>query len=225
MPSHLIQGFRESPQLKASSDGTEMTKRNAISILDYGSGNIRSAQRALERVGLGVEVTSDFEKALECSGLVVPGVGAFGSCMKQLRAVRGDDVLRARFISHRPILGICVGMQVLFAGSDESKEEGLAILPNKVNKLNAPILPHIGWNEVTGAAPLDLLKGINGERFYFVHSYAAREVPGDAKTGISNYGEDFIAALELGSLSAVQFHPEKSGDVGLHLLKNWADAL
>lgn len=154
-----------------------MTKRNVISILDYGSGNIRSAQRALERVGLDVEVTSDFEKALECSGLVVPGVGAFGSCMNQLRAVRGDDVIRARFNSHRPILGICVGMQVLFAGSDESKEEGLAILPNKVSKLNAPILPHIGWNEVTGAEPLELLKDINGERFYFVHSYAAREVP------------------------------------------------
>lgn len=145
--------------------------------------------------------------------------------MNQLRAVRGDDVIRARFNSHRPILGICVGMQVLFAGSDESKEEGLAILPNKVSKLNAPILPHIGWNEVTGAEPLELLKDINGERFYFVHSYAAREVPGDAKTGISNYGEDFIAALELGSLSAVQFHPEKSGEVGLQLLKNWADAL
>lgn len=202
-----------------------MTKRNAISILDYGSGNIRSAQRALERVGLDVEVTSDFERALESTGLVVPGVGAFGSCMNQLRAVRGDDVIRARFNSHRPILGICVGMQVLFAGSDESKEEGLAILPNKVSKLNAPILPHIGWNEVTGVAPLELLKGINGERFYFVHSYATREVPGDARTGISNYGEDFIAALELGSLSAVQFHPEKSGDVGLQLLKNWADAL
>lgn len=225
MPSHLIQGFQESPQLKASSDGTEMKERNAISILDYGSGNIRSAQRALERVGLEVEVTSDFERALESSGLVVPGVGAFGSCMNQLRAVRGDEVIRARFKSDRPILGICVGMQVLFAGSEESKEEGLAILPNKVNELAAPILPHIGWNEVAEVAPLQLLKGINAERFYFVHSYAAREVSGDAKTAIANYGEDFIAAVELGSLSAVQFHPEKSGDVGLQLLKNWAEVL
>jgi glutamine amidotransferase len=116
-------------------------------------------------------------------------------------------------------------MQVLFAGSEESKEEGLAILPNKVNKLAAPILPHIGWNEVTEVAPLQLLKGINAERFYFVHSYAARKVSGDAKTAIANYGEDFIAAVELGSLSAVQFHPEKSGDVGLQLLKNWAEVL
>lgn len=225
MPSHLIQGLQESPQLKASSDGTEMKERNVISILDYGSGNIRSAQRALERVGLEVEVTSDFEKALESSGLVVPGVGAFGSCMNQLRAVRGDEVIRARFKSDRPILGICVGMQVLFAGSEESKEQGLAILPSNVSKLKAPILPHIGWNEVTSMAPMRLLEGMSGERFYFVHSYAAKNLAGDALTAISNYGEDFIAAFELGSLNAVQFHPEKSGDVGLQLLKNWADAL
>ncbi len=225
MPSRLIQGFQESPQLKASSDGTEMKERNAISILDYGSGNIRSAQRALERVGLEVEVTSDFERAWESSGLVVPGVGAFGSCMNQLRTVRGDEVIRARFKSDRPILGICVGMQILFAESEESNEEGLAILPNKVNKIAAPILPHIGWNEVTEIAQLRILKGISAERFYFVHSYAAREVMGDAKSAISNYGEDFIAAIELGPLCAVQFHPEKSGDVGLQLLKNWAEAL
>ncbi len=225
MPSRLIQGFQESPQLKASSDGTEMKERNAISILDYGSGNIRSAQRALERVGLEVEVTSDFERAWESSGLVVPGVGAFGSCMNQLRTVRGDEVIRARFKSDRPILGICVGMQILFAESEESNEEGLAILPNKVNKIAAPILPHIGWNEVTEIAQLRILKGISAERFYFVHSYAAREVTGDAKSAISNYGEDFIAAIELGPLCAVQFHPEKSGDVGLQLLKNWAETL
>jgi glutamine amidotransferase len=225
MPSHLIQGFQESPQLKASSDGMEMRERRVIAILDYGSGNIRSAQRALERVGLDVEVTSDFQKALESSGLVVPGVGAFGSCMNQLCNVRGDELIRARFVANRPTLGICVGMQILFAGSEESKVKGLAIIPNKVNKLTAPILPHIGWNEVAQDAPLQLLKGLNAERFYFVHSYAAREVSGDAKTAISSYGEDFISALELGSLSAVQFHPEKSGDVGLQLLKNWAEVL
>jgi glutamine amidotransferase len=225
MPSRLIQGFQESPQLKASSDGTEMKERNAISILDYGSGNIRSVQRALERVGLEVEVTSDFERAWESSGLVVPGVGAFGSCLNQLRTVRGDEVIRARFKSDRPILGICVGMQILFAGSEESNEEGLAILPNNINKIAAPILPHIGWNEVTEIAQLRILKGISAERFYFVHSYAAREVTGDAKSAISNYGEDFIAAIEMGPLCAVQFHPEKSGDVGLQLLKNWAETL
>lgn len=193
----------------------------SISILDYGSGNIRSAQRALERVGVTVEITSDFQGSLESEGLVVPGVGAFGSCMKQLRDVRGDEIIQRRFESNRPTLGICVGMQVLFSGSDESREDGLTIFTERVEKLDAPVLPHIGWNKVESEAPPFFLEGLMDERFYFVHSYAVTSAPSKARVATSRYGEAFISALELGSLSAVQFHPEKSGDVGLELLRNW----
>lgn len=202
-----------------------MSGRISISVLDYGSGNIRSAQRALERVGLQVEVTSDFEKALDSEGLVVPGVGAFGSCMRQLREIRGDEIIKRRFDSGRPTLGICVGMQILFEGSDESEDQGLSLLTGRVSKLAAPVLPHIGWNEVSGGSALQLLTGLDSERFYFVHSYAAKSAPAGAFTASSKYGDEFLAALEYGALKAVQFHPEKSGDAGLQLLKNWADAL
>lgn len=193
----------------------------SISILDYGSGNIRSAQRALERVGVTVEITSDFQGSLESEGLVVPGVGAFGSCMKQLRDVRGEEIIQRRFESNRPTLGICVGMQVLFSGSDESREDGLTIFTERVEKLDAPVLPHIGWNKVESEAPPFFLEGLMDERFYFVHSYAVTSAPSKARVATSRYGKAFISALELGSLSAVQFHPEKSGDVGLELLRNW----
>lgn len=193
----------------------------SISILDYGSGNIRSAQRALERVGVTVEITSNFHGSLESEGLVVPGVGAFGSCMKQLRHVRGEEIIQRRFESNRPTLGICVGMQVLFSGSEESREDGIAIFAERVEKLDAPVLPHIGWNKVESEAPPFFLEGLMGERFYFVHSYALTIAPSKARVATSRYGEAFISALELGSLSAVQFHPEKSGDAGLELLRNW----
>lgn len=196
-----------------------------ISILDYGSGNIRSAQRALERVGCEVELTSNFEESLNAFGLVIPGVGAFGSCMRQLKEVRGDEIIARRFESNRPILGICVGMQVLFSGSEESIDLGLGIFPQKVSKLDAPILPHIGWNEVVSDAPPRILDGLVGERFYFVHSYGVKIAPTGALVATTNYGGNFLASLELGSLSAVQFHPEKSGEAGLQLLKNWAQGL
>lgn len=193
----------------------------SISILDYGSGNIRSAQHALEKMGVEVEITSDFRESLESEGLVVPGVGAFGSCMQQLRNVRGDEIIRHRLEVDRPTLGICVGMQVLFSGSDESREDGLAIFAERVEKLDAPVLPHIGWNKVESEAPPFFLEGLMGERFYFVHSYAVTSAPSKARVATSSYGEAFISALELSSLSAVQFHPEKSGDAGLELLRNW----
>ena len=193
----------------------------SISILDYGSGNIRSAQHALEKMGVEVEITSDFRESLESEGLVVPGVGAFGSCMQQLRNVRGDEIIRHRLEVDRPTLGICVGMQVLFSGSDESREDGLAIFAERVEKLDAPVLPHIGWNKVESEAPPFFLEGLMGERFYFVHSYAVTSAPSKARIATSRYGEAFVSALELGSLSAVQFHPEKSGDAGLELLRNW----
>ena len=196
-----------------------------IAILDYGSGNIRSAQRAIERVGAKTEVTSDYNIALSAAGLFVPGVGAFGSCMNQLRAIRGDELIKERFNQDLPTLGVCVGMQVLFERSEESSELGIGLLSGEVKRLSTPILPHIGWNEVKAESPTKLMKGLDGARFYFVHSFATLKVSGDISKAIANYGEAFLAAIEYKTLSAVQFHPEKSGDAGLALLKNWVDSI
>ncbi|MEY3319113.1 MAG: hypothetical protein RL540_1485 [Actinomycetota bacterium] len=196
-----------------------------IAILDYGSGNIRSAQRAIERLGVSTEVTSEYEVALNAAGLLVPGVGAFGSCIRQLLQINGDLILKKRLKLNRPTLGVCVGMQILFESSAESKEAGLALVAGKVKKLSAKILPHIGWNEVHVEKEMNLMRGLNNQRFYFVHSYAATTAPDEFLQAKSNYGEEFVAAIQSGSLSAVQFHPEKSGDAGMQLLKNWVSAL
>ena len=196
-----------------------------IAILDYGSGNIRSAQRAIERLGVSTEVTSDYEVALNAGGLLVPGVGAFGSCMRQLLQINGDLILKERLKLNRPTLGVCVGMQILFESSDESSETGLALVAGKVKKLSARVLPHIGWNEVHAEKEMNLMRGLDNQRFYFVHSYAATTAPNNFLQATSNYGEDFVAAIQSGSLSAVQFHPEKSGDAGMQLLKNWVSAI
>ena len=196
-----------------------------IAILDYGSGNIRSAQRAIERVGGSTEVTSDYEVALNADGLLVPGVGAFGSCMRQLSGVKGDSIIKQRLNLARPTLGVCVGMQVLFESSDESNEAGLSIVAGRVKKLSAKILPHIGWNEVNCKDAMPLMQGLSGQRFYFVHSFAATSAPEEFAKATTTYGEDFLAAMQSGALSAVQFHPEKSGDAGMQLLKNWVNSL
>ena len=196
-----------------------------IAILDYGSGNIRSAQRAIERLGVSTEVTSEYEVALNAAGLLVPGVGAFGSCIRQLLQINGDLILKERLKLNRPTLGVCVGMQILFESSAESKEAGLALVAGKVKKLSAKILPHIGWNEVHVEKEMNLMRGLNNQRFYFVHSYAATTAPDEFLQAKSNYGEEFVAAIQSGSLRAVQFHPEKSGDAGMQLLKNWVSAL
>jgi glutamine amidotransferase len=196
-----------------------------IAILDYGSGNIRSAQRAIERLGVSTEVTSEYEVALNAAGLLVPGVGAFGSCIRQLLQINGDLILKERLKLNRPTLGVCVGMQILFEGSAESDEAGLALVAGKVKKLSAKILPHIGWNEVHVEKEMNLMRGLKNQRFYFVHSYAATTAPDEFLQAKSNYGEEFVAAIQSGSLSAVQFHPEKSGDAGMQLLKNWVSAL
>jgi glutamine amidotransferase len=196
-----------------------------IAILDYGSGNIRSAQRAIERLGVSTEVTSEYEVALNAAGLLVPGVGAFGSCIRQLLQINGDLILKERLKLNRPTLGVCVGMQILFESSAESNEAGLALVAGKVKKLSAKILPHIGWNEVHVEKEMNLMRGLNNQRFYFVHSYAATTAPDEFLQAKSNYGEEFVAAIQSGSLSAVQFHPEKSGDAGMQLLKNWVSAL
>jgi glutamine amidotransferase len=197
-----------------------------IVVLDYGSGNLRSAQRALERVGATVDVTSDGRAALDADGLVVPGVGAFAACMGGLDRIEGSSIIERRMRSLRPLLGICVGMQVLFeAGVEHGVETaGLGVLPGRVEQLQAPVLPHMGWNTVDVCAGSKLFRGIgDGTRFYFVHSYAAHRTSG--LVSWSEHGEPFAAAVEDGLVSATQFHPEKSGDAGAALLENWLGTL
>lgn len=196
-----------------------------IAILDYGSGNLRSAQRAFETSGREVVITSDYEVALNADGLVVPGVGAFAACMEGLIAVRGDQIVRERIAAARPTLGICVGMQILFSqGLEHGVHPGVGIWNATVEKLEAPILPHMGWNTVKAGTGSQLFNGVEEESFYFVHSYAVKNSVGAIST-LSNYGEDFLAAVEDGAIAATQFHPEKSGDAGLHLIKNWVQTL
>jgi glutamine amidotransferase len=197
-----------------------------VVVLDYGSGNLRSAERALARVGAEVEVTSDLVAAAAADGLVVPGVGAFAACMAGIDAVGGGEVVRERLAREAPVLGICVGMQVLFEKGVEHGEQttGLGVLPGEVTRLEAPVVPHMGWNTVEPPADTVLFRGVEDERFYFVHSYAARDVA-NAKTAYAEHGERFAAAVERGVLSATQFHPEKSGDAGATLLENWLSSL
>ena len=196
-----------------------------IAILDYGSGNLRSAQRAFETSGREVVITSDYQVALNADGLVVPGVGAFAACMEGLITVRGDQIVRERIAAARPTLGICVGMQILFSqGLEHGVHPGVGIWDATVEKLEAPILPHMGWNTVKAGAGSQLFNGVEEESFYFVHSYAVKNPVGAISTR-SNYGEDFLAAVEDGAIAATQFHPEKSGDAGLHLIKNWVQTL
>jgi len=196
-----------------------------IAILDYGSGNLRSAQRAFETSGREVVITSDYDVALNAEGLVVPGVGAFAACMKGLTEIRGDQLVRERISLKRPTLGICVGMQILFSrGVEHGDHSGVGVWDATVEKIDAPILPHMGWNTVQAGAATTLFKGIEKESFYFVHSYAVMKKVGAVAT-MAHHGEDFLAAVEDGVIAATQFHPEKSGDAGLHLIKNWVDAL
>ena len=208
----------------------------AVAILDYGSGNLRSAQRALERTGAAVTVTSDMREALDADGLVVPGVGAYEACMKGLHEVRGERIIGRRLAGGRPVLGICVGMQILFERGVEFgvETEGCAEWPGAVTRLPAQVLPHMGWNTVRAPEDSVLFAGLDADtRFYFVHSYAAQtwEMDNDGtalaapKLTWADHGGPFLAAVENGPLSATQFHPEKSGDAGAHLLLNWVKGL
>ena len=197
-----------------------------IAILDYGSGNLRSAQRAFELAAKNVVVTRDAKICSEASALIVPGVGAFAACMEQLIEVGGAEIIADRVSKSRPIFGICVGMQVLFESSNEKKDtQGLGILRGKVSELKAPVLPHMGWNNVAAAPSSKLFKGVEDESFYFVHSYAAKEPVAESANTITNYGEDFLAAVEKDFVVATQFHPEKSGAAGAKLISNWVKTL
>ena len=206
-----------------------------VVVLDYGFGNVRSAVRAVERAGARVELTADRSRAMEADGLVVPGVGAFAACVEGIRAVRGHEVIGRRLAGGRPVLGICVGLQVLFEHGVENgvDAEGLGEWPGVVERLQAPVVPHMGWNTVDVPAGSRLFAGVEEERFYFVHSYGVRDwllqTKGRTRPPVvswTEYGGDrFVAAVENGPLTATQFHPEKSGDAGAALLRNWVTSL
>jgi glutamine amidotransferase len=209
-----------------------------VVVLDYGSGNVRSAVRMLERVGANVTLTADPRAVQEADGLLVPGVGNFHACMRGLRAVGGPRLIDVRLSGGRPVMGVCVGMQVLFDGSTEpsvgGQERGLGEWPGVVERLAAPVVPHMGWSTVKAAASSALLAGIQDERFYFVHSYAALgwELRPEGSMAVmtpkvtwSEHGSPFVAVVENGPLVATQFHPEKSGDAGAQLMENWVAML
>ncbi|WP_454294503.1 imidazole glycerol phosphate synthase subunit HisH [Salana multivorans] len=220
-----------------------MSARRVV-VLDYGSGNTHSAVRALERAGGEVTLTADPQLVAEADGLVVPGVGAFAAVMEQLRAVGGPRMIERRLAGGRPVLGICVGMQVMFSSGVEHGETtaGLDEWPGVVERLEAPIVPHMGWSHVEAPEGTRLFRGVENERFYFVHSYgvqtdpaAALDAEGDsplalplvtwAEHGVAGHASRFVAAVENGPLAATQFHPEKSGDAGARLLRNWVAGL
>jgi len=202
----------------------------SVVVLDYGSGNLRSALRALQRVGASVEVTDDLSAAAAADGLLVPGVGAFEACMSGLRAIGGEQVIAERVAAGRPVLGVCVGMQILFTRGVEFGVEsaGCGCWPGAVTRLDAPVVPHMGWNVVAAAPGTALFKGLPDDaRFYFVHSYAAQRWEGGSEALLTwaTHHVPFLAAVEDGSVAATQFHPEKSGDAGAAVLSNWVQGL
>lgn len=203
-----------------------MTPR--LALLDYGSGNLRSAYRALARTGADVIVTADPVEADSADGLVVPGVGAFAACMAGLHDIGAVEIIRARAAADRPLLGICVGFQVLFERGIEHgvAADGCGVLPGVVEHLAARRLPHMGWNTVQADPASRLFDRVGAERFYFVHSYGVHtEVPPGITTWCDHENDRFVAAVEVGSVSGSQFHPEKSGAAGARLIANWVTAV
>jgi glutamine amidotransferase len=206
-----------------------------VTVLDYGSGNLRSAVRALERAGASVTLSAERSDAMDADGLVVPGVGAFAACMAGLRSVYGHEIIGSRLAGGRPVLGICVGMQILFERGVEHgvETDGCGEWPGVVERLQAPVVPHMGWNTVETPEDSVLFEGIEEERFYFVHSYGVRDwtlrtndrTRAPLVTWAEHGGDRFVAAVENGPLIATQFHPEKSGDAGARLLRNWVEGL
>ena len=210
-----------------------MTQKSVV-VFDYGTGNIHSAIKAVELAGAKVELTRDKTKCAEADGLLVPGVGAFAAVMEALNAVDGGEIIERRLAGGRPVMGICVGMQIMFANGLEGGVDtpGLGEWDETVHKLEAPILPHMGWNTVEVGENSQLFRGIEKERFYFVHSYGVTEwnldvIPPFPQPSVTwaEHGQRFIAAVENGPLVATQFHPEKSGEAGIQLLRNWLETL
>ncbi|MEV5011762.1 imidazole glycerol phosphate synthase subunit HisH [Streptomyces sp. NPDC055692] len=212
------------------------TGAKRVVVFDYGFGNVRSAERALARAGADVEITRDYDAAMNADGLLVPGVGAFAACMRGLKDVRGDWIIDRRLSGGRPVMGICVGMQVLFARGIEHgvEAEGLDEWPGTVEPLEADVVPHMGWNTVQAPAGSELFAGLDADaRFYFVHSYAVHDWRLETHNPVLNaprvtwatHGKPFVAAVENDALWATQFHPEKSGDAGAQLLTNWIGTL
>ncbi|WP_150463062.1 imidazole glycerol phosphate synthase subunit HisH [Nesterenkonia ebinurensis] len=213
-----------------------MSRRPSVAVLDYGSGNVHSAVRALDRAGAEVELTQDTDTIRNADGLVVPGVGAFAAVMDALKAIDAPRWIGQRIAGNRPVLGICVGHQILFERGVEHgiAADGMGEWPGEVTALPSDVVvPHMGWNTVTAAEGSTLFAGIEQERFYFVHSYAVQswdfdqsiESMNPPKVTWSHHGADFIAAVENGPLAATQFHPEKSGEAGTQLLRNWITSL
>ncbi len=205
-------------------------RKPRVVVLDYGSGNLRSAERAMARAGASVLVTADTDEAIEADGLVVPGVGAFAACMAGLTEVGGPKVIAERMTRNKPTFAICVGHQVLFESGIEHGQTaaGCSVWPGVVERLAADRLPHMGWNSVQPAASTQLFAGVEAEQFYFVHSYAVRRLSPepDRKVSWAEHGGDrFVAAIEEGPMWSTQFHPEKSGDAGARLIANWVAQL
>lgn len=211
-----------------------MADKPTVAVLDYGSGNVHSAVKALESAGAEVTLTRDRQAVIDADGLLVPGVGAFGAVMEQLNAIRGGELIERRLAGGRPVLGICVGMQVMFErGIERGNDiEGLGEWRGTVRELEAPVVPHMGWSTVEVGEGSRLFAGLEDERFYFVHSFAAQDWTLEVDKPFrepavtwSTHGSRFIAAVENGPLSATQFHPEKSGEAGIALLRNWLGTL
>lgn len=203
-----------------------MTGRPKIGVIDYGMGNRRSVEKALERAGAAVTLTGEVDELGRCDGLVLPGVGAFPLAMRNLVDLGLVELIRARTARRVPLLGICLGMQLLFEASEElGSTAGLGLLPGRVTSLSATGLriPHIGWSEVTWERPSLLTRELPAEGcpFYHVHSFAARPEVAEDVVGITEYGERFATIVERDRVFGVQFHPEKSSRHGLGLMANF----
>ncbi|WP_405372595.1 MULTISPECIES: imidazole glycerol phosphate synthase subunit HisH [unclassified Microbacterium] len=226
--SQVVPGDQDVPE------GQDAAGAPLVAVLDYGSGNVHSVVKALIEAGADARLTRDRGLIADAAGLLVPGVGSYAAVMSALTAGHGDELIGRRLAGGMPVLGICVGMQIMFDGGDERgvETEGMGEWPGRVTELTAPVLPHMGWNTVRAGSGSTLFRGLEDERFYFVHSYGAQSWSLDVIKPFRepvltwcDYGTPFLAAVENGPLTATQFHPEKSGAAGIALLRNWIGSL